>query len=135
MSELEERLGSILGDPEQMAQIQSLAQSLMGSLSGESGTEGPGPSDRSGGSGADGLLGSLLGGPGAGGGPDSALLGKLGGLLSRSGEDRREQALLEAMRPYLSEKRQGKLDRAMRLTRMAKLAKLAMGELEDGETL
>lgn len=135
MSELEERLGSILGDPEQMAQIQSLAQSLMGSLSGEPGSEGPGSSGPSGGSGSDGLLGSLLGGPGAGGGPDSALLGKLGGLLSRSGEDRRERALLEAMRPYLSEKRQGKLDRAMRLTRMAKLAKLAMGELEDGETL
>ena len=57
MSELEDRLNSILSDPEQMARIQGLAQSLMG----EGGAAPASPS-------------------GAAGEADSALLGKLGAL-------------------------------------------------------
>ena len=54
-------------------------------------------------------------------------------LLRGGGETPgREQALLEAMKPYLSEKRRGKLDRALRLARMAKLAGLALGEGRHG---
>jgi len=122
MSELEDRINSILGDPEQMARISSLAQSLMGGTSGE---------EASSGEGLAGLAKSLTGG----GGPDSAMLGKLGSLLGQNSSDNDKRALLEAMKPYLSEKRRGKLDRAMKLTRMAKLARLAMGELGNGETL
>lgn len=120
MSELEDRLNSILNDPEQMARINSLAQSLMG---GGAGDGGPGPEELSG---LAGMLGAQDGG--------NALLGKLGSLLG-SGGDADKRALLEAMKPYLSEKRRGKLDRAMKLTRMAKLARLALGELGNGETL
>ncbi len=109
MSELEDQLNRILSDPEQMARINSLAQSLMGG-------EAP-PAEAPASSG------------------DAALPGKLLGLLSKPEGDRDKQALLEAMKPYLSEKRRDKLDRAMRLTRMAKLARLAMGELGNGETL
>ncbi len=112
MSELEDRLNSILSDPEQMARINRLAQSLMGGQGG----------------------GEAL--PPAGDGePDSALLGKLGSLLGQQGGDSDKRALLEAMKPYLSEKRRNKLDRAMRLTRMAHLARLAMGELGNGQAL
>ena len=111
MGELEERLNSILSDPEQMARINRLAQTLMGGDGGEA----PPPSDA--------------------GEPDSALLGKLGALLGQQGGDHDKQALLEAMKPYLSEKRRSKLDRAMRLTRMAHLAGIAMGELGNGKTL
>ena len=118
VSELEERLNSILSDPEQMARINSLAQSLMGGGAGDA----PPPSSGAGEA------------PAGTGVPDGALLGKLGGLLGRSG-DPDKRALLEAMKPYLSEKRRGKLGRAMKLTRMAKLARLAMGELGNGETL
>ena len=39
------------------------------------------------------------------------------------------QALLRALEPYLSEKRRRKLERAMRITRRAQLAKLAHGEM------
>ena len=39
------------------------------------------------------------------------------------------QALLRALEAYLSEKRRRKLERAMRITRMAQLAKLALGEM------
>ncbi len=111
MSELEDRLNSILNDPEQMARISSLAQSLMGGEAkpGSSQTEAPAA--------------------------DAALPGKLAALLGQQSGDPDKRALLEAMKPYLSEKRRGKLDRAMKLTRMAKLARLAMGELGNGETL
>lgn len=119
MSELEDRLNSILSDPEQMARISSLAQSLMGGGAEESAPTG----DLSG-------LAEALGGKDG----ENALLGKLGSLLGQSG-DADKRALLEAMKPYLSEKRRGKLDRAMKLTRMARLARLAMGELGNGETL
>ena len=111
MSELEDKLNSILSDPKQMEQIAGLARSLMGGA-GEP-PAGPAPEKTA---------------------FDPGLLRRITQAM-RGGETGREQALLTAMRPYLSEKRQGKLDRAMRLTRMAKLAKLAMGELEDGETL
>ncbi len=120
MSELEDRLNSILGDPEQMARISSLAQSLMGGGGEESAAP---PEEFSG-------LAEALGSKGG----ENALLGKLGSLLGQSG-DADKRALLEAMKPYLSEKRRGKLDRAMKLTRMARLARLAMGELGNGETL
>ena len=123
MSELEDRLNSILNDPEQMAQISSLAQSLMGGAGGQS------PSS------PEGLAAMAETLSGNGNAPNSALLRKLSGLLGQSGADDEKRALLEAMKPYLSEKRRGKLDRAMKLTRMAHLARLAMGELGDGETL
>ena len=113
MSELEDRLNRFLSDPEQMARINSLAQSLMG---------GAGDAPPSGDAGGESA-------------PESALPGKLAALLGQQSGDGDKRALLEAMKPYLSEKRRGKLDRAMRLTRMAKLARLAMGEMGNGETL
>ena len=37
--------------------------------------------------------------------------------------------LLEAMRPYLSEKRRSKMDKAMKIAWLAQIARLAMGEM------
>lgn len=108
MSELEDRINSVLGDPAQMAEITRMARSLMGG--GESETE-----------------------PESAGVPDAGLLKKLGGLMRSGAADGREQALLEAMKPYLSEKRRGKLDRAMKLARAARIAGLALGEGESGD--
>ncbi len=111
MSELEDRLNSILSDPAQMERLSSLAQSLMG------GAGAPSPSaarqEAPGGLGA--ALGSLLSPPQKAGGDPSALL--------------------QALQPFLSEKRRQKLGRAMRLARMASLARVAMGEMGNGETL
>ena len=42
--------------------------------------------------------------------------------------DNRDTKLLEAMRPYLSEKRRSKMDRALKIARLASLAELAAGE-------
>ena len=124
MSEWLDQINSILSDPEQMSRIQELANSLMnGGGSAGAAAEADAAGDISD---LSRLAEGLLGGRGA----DSALLGRLGRLLHSAQADQgREQALLEAMKPYLSEKRRSKMDRAMRLAHMAKLAQLARGEL------
>ncbi len=114
MDDLEGQIRQVLNDPAQMAQIMGMAQSLMGGGGSEKPQESPPPAPS-----------------------DGGLLGKLGSLMGKpSGGS--QQALLQAMRPYLSEKRQRKIDRAIQITRMAHLAKLAMeglGGSEHAETL
>ncbi len=125
MSEWEDQINSILSDPEQMSRIQELANSLL-----NGGTDGAAADADAGASGGMPDLSRLAESFRGGGSADSALLGRLGRLLhSARADNGREQALLEAMKPYLSEKRRSKMDRAMRLAHMAKLAQLAMGEL------
>ena len=102
MSGLEEQLQQILSDPGQMAEIQRLASSLLGG--GESPAAPPPSFD-------PGKLGALLGG--ASGGEDD------------------KAALLRAMRPWLSEKRRAKLDRALQLAKMARVARLAMAQMGE----
>ncbi len=114
MSDLEDRLNSILSDPEQMRRISSLAQSLMGGEDGGAAQVFPGKAPQQSEGGLSGALGSLLAPPSKGG--DKA-------------------ALLEALKPWLSEKRQRKLAKAMRLAQMARLARFAMGEAGNGEAL
>ena len=53
----------------------------------------------------------------------------------QSGGEGREQALLKAMAPYLSEKRRGKLNNALRLAKLARIARLAMEQGGGDETL
>jgi len=102
MDHWEEQLGSILGDPQQMGKIADLARTLMGGGETNSAPAPPMPE-----------------------------LGKLAALLNGPAEGGRDvRALLEAMKPWLSEKRRAKLDRAVKLARMAKLAGIALGEGE-----
>lgn len=128
MSELEDKISEVLGSPEQIAQITRLAQSLMGGMGGTADTSGAG---------AEGVGVSPAGSAAA---PDLSSLGIDADMLSRitrlissgSAQNADEQALLNAMRPYLSEKRRGKMDKAMKLARLARIARLAIGEMEDG---
>ena len=120
MSELEDRINSVLGDPAQLEKITRLAQSLMGGArDSPSGPENPaaGPQE---------LFSQF--------GIDPETISRVGGLLGMHTQDQtnNSQALLEAMKPYLSDKRRQKIDRAMKLARLAKLAGLAMGEMESG---
>lgn len=126
MSELEDKISEILGDSEQMAKITKLAQSLMGG-------EGTQSSAPAGAADTDGESACAAGGfDPAGLGIDAETLGRISRLLSSgSTQNREEQALLSAMRPYLSEKRRGKMDRAMKLAKLARIARLAIGEMED----
>lgn len=112
MGELEDQLNSILSDPEQMEKIAGLAKSLMG---GE-------PQDRQ-------QPASPLGEFGL----DAGLLKKLSLAMQGGGTPGREQALLRAMEPYLSDRRRGKLDRAMKLARFARIARTVMGETGGGD--
>ncbi len=136
MSELEEKLEGILGNPQAMAQIMSLAQSLNGGGSppaagaGETSqpqeqvqtqAQSPAPPPvppASGGSG-DGL-GSLLGGLGS---LDPKLLSAAAGLIGQfnSGADDQRVALLTALRPFVKEQRYAKLDKAIQIAKLSRL--------------
>ena len=124
MSELEDKINGILGDPAQMEKIAGLAKSLMGG--GDSGDT-PAEKTKSAGGGLDSLMQSLGGSDGA---IDPAMLARLSRAFSSgAGEKKQERALLEAMKPYLSEKRRSKMDKAIKLARLASIARIAMGEM------
>lgn len=111
MGELEERINSVLNDPEQLARISAMAQSLMGGLDTEKTVE-------------DGNAASF---------EKNAALGKLKGLLQGGpGAKSPQLAALEALAPCLDEKRREKLRRAMRLARVLRLAQAGLLSAEDG---
>lgn len=114
MSEFEDRVNSILNDPDQMDKITKIAQSLMGGEQAE-------PEER----GGDNPFAALLGS----GGDEMAALGRISRALnSQNQADREKTALLEAMKPYLSEKRRSKMDKALKIARLTRIARAAMGE-------
>lgn len=116
---LEAKLGAILSDPEQMEKISSLAMQLMGSggqNAGEAAVEtSPAPESS--------VNLSALGQLSEGG--LGAMLGK---LMGSGGKQSKSEALLLAMRPYLRPSRQDKLEKALRISRMLRLAGTAMKE-------
>lgn len=122
MSELEERINSVLGDPAQLEQISRLARSLMG------GGENTGP--QGGGPAPQGNTGDILGQLGV----DGESIARISRMFSTqsAGGSGSSRALLEAMKPYLSDKRRQKVDKALKIAHLAKLAGLAMGEMEGG---
>ena len=132
MSEFEDRINSVLKDPEQMDKIASLAKSLMG---------GGAQSMDSGDGGMMGKLGELAKGLSGGGSAgqespaiDPAMLGKIGRLMKAgNAQSSNERALLEAMKPYLTEKRRQKMDRALQLAKLARIARIAMREMGEGD--
>lgn len=113
MSDFEDRLNSILGDPAQMERITAMARSLMGTQEPLQAAEAAEPKKDAG------LLESL----------DPAMLGRLTTALSGAGRRDEKHALLEAMKPYLSPARREKLDRAVKLAKMIGMAELAFGAL------
>ena len=111
MSEFEDKLNSILSDPEQMANITRLAGQLMGNISPEN--EPPAEPTA-----AHSEVGF-----------DPGMLGRLQGLMgSLSGKGDDKAGLVKALAPYLREERRAKLEKAMRLAKAAKLAGAALGE-------
>ena len=133
MAEFDEKLNSILSNPDAMSQIMQLAQSLGGD--GQSAAPpppgqpdpqqapawGPPPPQQTPPSGGGDLLSSLLGG----GGLDSGLLSRLLPLIQELGGQRDSNArnLLYALRPYLRSDRQEKVERALQLARLFHLGK------------
>ena len=107
MSELEEKLASVMNDPAMMQQIMNLAKSL--------GSSSPPPEEL----------------PKAEPTPfpdiDLGMLQKLSGFANQSSIDKNQQTLLHALSPYISRHRIAKLERAMRAAKMAGFATSLLG--------
>lgn len=107
MDDMEQKLNSILGNPEMMGKIMSLAQSF-----GQQKQEAPPAPPQQAPS-----MPNI----------DPAMLQKIAGFMQHSGIDRNQQALLKALKPYLSAQRLSKLEKAMRAARVASFASTALG--------
>ena len=108
MDNLEQQLGAVLGNPEMMEKIMSMAQALGTSnpVSEPQDTPPPPPP-----------MPDI----------DIGLLKKISGLAGQSAIDKDQQALLRALGPYLTSRRIHKLENAMRAAKMARLAAATLG--------
>jgi len=107
MSELEDKLNSVLSNPRMMQQIMALARGMEQ----QPGAAQPVPQSPQ---------------------PpalqlDPGLLQKIAALAAKSGVDENQQALLSALSPYLSRKRVEKLEKAMQAARMTEMASAFLG--------
>lgn len=101
MSELEDRLNAVLGDPAQMEKIAQMASKLMGSIA---------PEEKS----APGMDPKLMG-----------LVGRVAASLNGGGKSK----LMAGLGPYLAAPRRARLEKALRLGAAASLAVEFMGEM------
>lgn len=108
MEGMEQKLNSILSDPDMMSKIMSMAQSL------GAGSDSAGQKEQS--------RQQEQPYPALPSGAELALLQKLQGFAQGSSIDREQQALLHALSPYLAGERIKKLEKAMRAARIASVA-------------
>ena len=111
MSEMEEKLGNILNNPQMMQQIMSMAQSMSAADGSKSDT-----SPKADVAAPESVFPEI----------DMQTLQKITGFAQRSNIDKREQALLRALGAYLSKERIGKLERAMRAAKIAKFVSASL---------
>lgn len=142
MAEFEDKLQAILGDPEAMGQIASLAQALSGGQGGEAapadGAAAKQPESGAPPSGEDAapdlstLLGALSGGDSPLAGLDPQLLQTGLRLYAEySAGDDRKAALLSALRPFVKPERYARLDQAVRIARLARVIRVAFRLFRD----
>lgn len=131
MSEFEDKINSVLSDPEQMAKITRLASTLMGGETSEQ------PKDEAPDSGIFSRLGSLFGGDkkdeSAAPTIDEGTLRRLTAAFSSQKSDK--LALCSALAPYLSPARRDKLTKAVRFARLASVAGIMFREGGDGKNV
>ena len=124
MAEFDEKLNAILSNQNAMNQIMELAHSLSGDGGGDGG-EAPQPEaepEETGGAAPD--LQSMLGAL------DPEIIRKGVQLVSEAGSSNKNgTALMNALRPYLKETHQAKLDRAMQLARTTHLIRTAISAI------
>lgn len=130
MGELEDKLNTLLSDPDAMAQVMQLAQSLSGSGApkaenappqGAPPNGIPTPGD------LNAMLSQLTGGL------DPQVLARLLPVVSQLNrpESSDTSALLYALRPFLREKRRDKVARAAQLAKLIHLAKVFLTTQEE----
>lgn len=113
MGDFEEKLESILNNPQAMSQIMSLAQSLGGSSAQSAPPPSqPAPSPSSEESGLQ---------------IDPQMLTGLFSLLNQyNGDDDQRVALLNALRPFVKEQRHAKIDKAIQIAKLSRMARMAL---------
>lgn len=117
MDQMEDKLGAILGNPDMMQKIMSMAQSLGAA------PEPPKPSPPPEQTGTlEPTMPEL----------DMGTVQKLMRFARQTGIDPNQQALLKALGPFLSRERVGKLEKAMRAAKLANLATSALGQFQSG---
>lgn len=134
MAELDDKINALLSDPDSMAKIMQLAQSLSGGSGSPEPQQAPqgqwnppqppppqtAPAAFSSGSGGGGdPLSALTGGL------DPQMLMRLLPLVQElgSGQDTNARRLVYALRPYLKPERQDKVERALQLARLFHIGK------------
>ena len=105
MEGMEDKLNSILGDPEMMGRIMDMARSVGASQESKSVHPAEPPSP-------------VL---------DPRLLQTIASMAGKAGIDHHQQALLRALTPYLSADRITKLEKAMRAAKLAGMATSFLG--------
>lgn len=108
MEQMQEQMNAILGNPEMMQKIMTMAQSLGQSQSQESTPKDTPPP----------VIPDL----------DPTLLKKLSSLASSGSIDKNQRTLLSALRPYLSSERIAKLEKAMCAAKLATAASGFLGK-------
>ncbi len=108
MSELEEKLGNILSDPNMMQQIMGMAQMLSPKPQENQPQKPQNQEDSQ----------QMF---------DPRMLQAISSIAGQGGIDGNQQSLLKALQPYLSRERIGKLERAMSAARMAGAASAFLG--------
>ena len=130
MSDFEDKLQSILSNPEAMGQIMSLAQSITGDSQEPVPPFEPEDSSRSptGDIPSSGDLFSMLGNL------DPRLI-QLGMRLvaEYNSNDSQKQALLTALRPFIREERYAKVDKAVQVAKLAHVIRIALDAFRKGE--
>lgn len=110
MDNMQQKLDSILSNPEMMSQIMNMAQALGAKPEPDPVQEtAPAPSF---------------------GGMDMGMMQKIASVAGQAGIDRNQQNLLQALRPYLTEHRILKLEKAMRAAKIAGLATTFLGSAD-----
>jgi len=118
MGDFENRLNELLSSPGTMEQIMRLARSLSGGEQ-ESGTQGSGPVNAAPNPGPADVSGGI----------DPKLMGLISSVLKEYGSPSDKAAVINALKPYLKSDRREKVDKALQIAKLAKVAKTMLPEL------
>lgn len=111
MDDMEAKLGAILSNPEMMAQIMSMAQTLGGGTT-------PSPPPPPPAENPPPIISEGL---------DIGMITKLAGMVGSANVDQNQRTLLLALRPYLTGDRINRLEKAMRAAKLASVASSLLG--------